>query len=82
MKLSVRQIGNSKGVILPQVILEQLGEGELELTLVGQTAVISRGDRDELETRAALAYASVKAKRDGLFKRLVAHDQGDEEAAG
>lgn len=71
MRLKVRSIGNSKRVILPQSVLEQLGESELELTLIGNTAVLSRaGHEGALEARAALAYASVKAKRHGLFARL------------
>ncbi len=78
MKLKVRQIGNSKGIILPQSILEQLGDEEVELTLIGETAVLSRAERgDDTEARAALAYASVKAKRHELFERLAKMDDED-----
>ena len=77
MKLKVRQIGNSRGIILPQSILEQLGDEEVELTLIGQTAVLSRAESDDTEARAALAYASVKAKRHELFKRLAKMDDED-----
>ena len=78
MKLKVRAIGNSKGIILPQGILEQIGDKEIELTLIGQTAVLSRAEQaDNTETRAALAYASVKAKRHDLFRRLAKMDDED-----
>ena len=78
MKLKVRQIGNSRGIILPQNILEQLGSEEVELTLIGETAVLSRVEQgDDTEVRAALAYASVKAKRSQLFERLAKMDDED-----
>lgn len=56
---------------MPQSVLEQLGDTELELTLIGNTAVLNRANHEnELETQAALAYASIKAKRHKLFERL------------
>ena len=83
MKIKVRSIGNSKGIILPQSILEQLGDEEVELTLIGETAVLSRSKQvDDTEVRAALAYASVKAKRHELFKRLAKMDDEEVKADG
>lgn len=80
MKLKVRQIGNSRGVILPQQVVDALGE-EVELTVIGSTAVLTSTVKtnnpatDDLETRAALAYANVKARRHALFTRLASQDE-------
>ena len=74
MKLKVRRIGNSRGVILPQHVADALGD-EVELTIIGSTAVLSHAGASDLETRAALAYASVKKSRDGLFRRLASQDE-------
>ena len=74
MKLKVRRIGNSRGVILPQNVVDALGE-EVELTVIGSTAVLSPVPADSAEARAALAYASVKARYDGLFRRLASQDE-------
>lgn len=74
MKLKLRSIGNSKGVILPQHVAEALGE-EVELTVIGSTAVLTAGSPASDEARAALAYASVKAQWGELFQRLASQDE-------
>lgn len=74
MRLKVRQIGNSKGVILPQHVADALGE-EVELTIIGSSAVLSPSKEMDLETRAALAFANVMARREDLFRRLASQDE-------
>lgn len=84
MQLKMRRIGNSRGVILPSHVASRLSrrdaeedrvEGgdrseELELTLIGQTAVLTPTAPDELELQAALAYSVVKWRRRHLLERL------------
>jgi antitoxin component of MazEF toxin-antitoxin module len=84
MKLKVRPIGNSRGVILPQPVLWHLtepdsAESRIEVTLIGPVAVLTKDGRgSELDLRAALAYASVKAKRAAMLEALTVEDEGDE----
>ena len=76
MKLKVQAIGGGRGIILPQNALAVLGDEEIQITLVGRTAVLSRADSaNDTEIRAALAYMSVKAKRRELFERLAEDDE-------
>ena len=76
MKLKVQTIDGGRGIILPQNVLEMLGDEEIQVTFVGRTAVLSRADSaNDTEIRAALAYMSVKAKRRELFERLAEDDE-------
>ncbi|MEX2540995.1 MAG: hypothetical protein WD314_04275 [Trueperaceae bacterium] len=70
MKIKVRRIGNSRGIVLPWLVVELLGSAELDLTLIGRTAVLTSHPADELELQAALAFAGVKAGRRNLFEQL------------
>jgi antitoxin MazE len=43
LHVAVRAIGNSRGVVIPKVILEQLGiEGEVDMTLEGEKIILSK----------------------------------------
>ena len=43
MKVAIRKLGNSQGVILPKPVLAQAGlEGEAELTVEGDAIVLRR----------------------------------------
>jgi len=66
MRLSIRQIGNSQGVVIPKPVLIQLGlsgETGAEMTIEGDALVLRRPAR---QVRAGWAEAAMKiaANRD------------------
>lgn len=66
------QIGNSKGLILPQTVLEILGwlpDTELELKIVGPRLILSPTRRTTGEEFKA-ATDDVFTKRGGLMEKL------------
>lgn len=93
MRVKLRRIGNSKGVILPNWVTWLLANDNdwtdqpdgsfarpdrevlLEMTVIGQTVVLSGNSPDELELSAALAFAEVKRKRKALMRRLAEADR-------
>lgn len=75
MKIKVRRIGNSRGIVLPWLVVELLDATELELTLIGRTAVLTGHPADEIDLQAALAFAGVKASRRRLFQRLAEDEE-------
>ena len=50
MRLPIRRIGNSKGIILPQAVIGQCGfQEEVEVTVEGKSLVITKPARKSRE---------------------------------
>jgi antitoxin MazE len=63
MHVTIRQIGNSRGFVIPKPVLAQLGlEGEAEMTVEGGALVLRR---PALPVRAGWAEASQSVAADG-----------------
>lgn len=62
MKISIRKIGNSKGIIIPKSVLEQLGSPDIvELTVAEDKIVITP------TTKAVRRKPRDKDESEGLF---------------
>ena len=81
MKTIIRPIGNSQGVVIPKLLLAQIGlEGEAEMTIEGEALVLRKPAKP---VRAGWAEASKKLM-DAGDDRLVLGDftnEGDAEWA-
>lgn len=67
MKIAIRRIGNSKGMIIPTAILNQLGlEDEAEVSVKDGALVIRAPKRDVRAGWAEASKALVAAGDDGL----------------
>lgn len=70
MRIAIRRIGNSKGMIIPAVLLEQAGlESEADVT-VEEGALIVRAPAKSV--RSGWAQASAQLARDGDDALLIA----------
>src|SRR4030095_15805138 len=79
MHVTIRQIGNSQGVVIPKPLLAQLGlQGEAEMSLEGDAIVLRRPAR---QARAGWAEAARQIARqgdDGLVMGEFGNDADDE----
>ena len=67
MKVAIRKIGNSQGVVLPKPVLAQVGfEEEAELTVEGGAVVLRKPARAVRVGWAAAAEKLSEADDDGL----------------
>ena len=58
MKTTIRQIGNSQGIVIPKPMLAQIGlEGEAEMTIEGDALVLRKPSKP---VRSGWAEASKK----------------------
>ena len=58
MKTTIRQIGNSQGIVIPKPLLAQIGlEGEAEMTIEGDALVLRKPNKP---VRSGWAEASKK----------------------
>jgi len=63
MKTTIRQIGNSQGIVIPKPLLAQIGlEGEAEMTIEGDALVLRRPNKP---ARSGWAEASKKLAKAG-----------------
>lgn len=63
MQVTIRQIGNSQGVVIPKPLMAQLGlEGEAEMTIEGDALVLRKTARP---ARIGWARAAMKIARHG-----------------
>ena len=67
MLIAIRAIGNSKGVVIPKIILEQSGiEGVVEMTIDGEKIILSKPRNILREHWARDAQNLVRAAEDEL----------------
>jgi antitoxin MazE len=68
MRLPIRRIGNSKGIILPQAVIRQCGfQEEVEVTVEGESLVITKPARKPREDWEEGLKKMVKAGDDRLM---------------
>ena len=76
LQVAVRAIGNSKGVVIPKIILEQSGIGEIvEMSVDGEKIILSRPKKTVRESWAQDAQSLAMAGED----ELVLGEFGNEE---
>ncbi|QWD59307.1 AbrB/MazE/SpoVT family DNA-binding domain-containing protein [Polynucleobacter sp. MWH-UH35A] len=67
LQVAVRAIGNSKGVVIPKIILEQSGiEGVVDMTIDGEKIILSRPKNAAREHWAKDAQSLAKSGEDKL----------------
>ena len=67
LQIAVRAIGNSKGVVIPKIILEQSGIQEIvEMSVDGEKIVLSKPKNTVREHWAQDALKLAKAREDEL----------------
>ena len=68
MKVTLKRIGNSQGVVLPKPLLKQLGvaDDELEMTIENDAIVIRKPKKHPRDGWREAAIAAVAAGEDGL----------------
>ena len=67
LHLQIRQIGNSRGVVIPKAILEQVGfDNQADLLIEGDKLVLSKPKKNPREGWAEDSKAIVAAGEDGL----------------
>ena len=67
LHLQIRQIGNSRGVVIPKAILEQVGfEDEADLIIEGDRLVLSKPKKNPREGWAEDSKAIAEAGEDDL----------------
>lgn len=65
--LQIRQIGNSRGVLIPKAILEQVGfDDEVDLVIEGDKLVLSKSKKNPREGWAEDSKAIAEAGEDSL----------------
>lgn len=68
LQIAIRAIGNSKGVVIPKIILEQSGiEGVVEMTIDGEKIILSKPRTISREHWAQDAQNLVRAGEDELL---------------
>jgi len=81
MKVSIRKIGNSQGVVLPKPVLAQVGlETEAELTIEGG-AVVLRKPKRRVRVGWAVAAAKLAERADDALVMGEFANEGDAEHA-
>ena len=79
MKVSIRKIGNSQGVVLPKPVLAQAGlETEAELTVEDGAVVLRRPARPVRVGWAAAAKKLSEARDDALVMGEFANEEDAE----
>jgi antitoxin MazE len=67
LHLQIRQIGNSRGVVIPKAILEQVGfDNQADLVIEGDKLVLSKPKKNPREGWAEDSKAIFAAGEDGL----------------
>ena len=67
LHLQIRQIGNSRGVVIPKAILEQVGfDDQADLVIEGERLVLSKPKKNPREGWAEDSKAIAAAGEDGL----------------
>ncbi|WP_251367015.1 AbrB/MazE/SpoVT family DNA-binding domain-containing protein [Polynucleobacter sp. MG-Unter2-18] len=67
LHLQIRQIGNSRGVVIPKAILEQIGfDDQADLVIEGDKLVLSKPKKNLREGWAEDSKAIAAASEDGL----------------
>ena len=67
LHLQIRQIGNSRGVVIPKAILEQLGfDDQADLVIEGDKLVLSKPKKNPREGWAEDSKVIAAAGEDGL----------------
>jgi antitoxin MazE len=67
LHLQIRQIGNSRGVVIPKAILEQVGfEDEADLIIEGDRLVLSKPKKNPREGWAEDSKRIAEAGEDSL----------------
>ena len=67
LHLQIRQIGNSRGVVIPKAILEQVGfDNQADLVIEGDKLVLSKPKKNPREGWAEDSKAIAAAGEDGL----------------
>jgi antitoxin MazE len=67
LQVAIRAIGNSKGVVIPKIILEQSGMGEIvEMSVDGEKIILSKPKNTVRESWAQDAQSLTMAGEDGL----------------
>ena len=67
LQIAIRAVGNSKGVVIPKIILDQSGiEGVVEMTVDGEKIILSKPKNTTREHWAQDALNIAKAGEDEL----------------
>lgn len=67
LHLQIRQIGNSRGVVIPKAILEQVGfDDQADLVIEGDRLVLSKPKKNPREGWAEDSKGIAEAGEDGL----------------
>ncbi|OWF66108.1 antitoxin [Polynucleobacter hirudinilacicola] len=67
MQVAIRAIGNSKGVVIPKIILEQSGIDKIvEMSVDGEKIIMSKPKNTVRESWAQDAQSFAMAGEDGL----------------
>ena len=67
LHLQIRQIGNSRGVVIPKAILEQVGfDNQADLVIEGDKLVLSKPKKNPREGWAEDSKVIAAAGEDGL----------------
>ena len=67
LQVAIRAIGNSKGVVIPKIILEQSGIGEIvEMSVDGEKIILSKPKKTVRESWAQDAQSLAMAGEDVL----------------
>ena len=67
LHLQIRQIGNSRGVVIPKAILEQVGfDDQADLVIEGDKLVLSKPKKNPREGWAEDSIVIAAAGEDGL----------------
>ena len=67
LHLQIRRIGNSRGVVIPKAILEQVGfEDEVDLIVEGNRLVLSKPQKNPRQGWAEASKAIAEAGEDNL----------------
>jgi antitoxin MazE len=67
LHLQIRQIGNSRGVVIPKAILEQVGfDDQADLVIEGDKLVLSKPKKNPREGWAEDSKAIAAVGEDGL----------------
>lgn len=67
LHLQIRQIGNSRGVVIPKAILEQVGfDDQADLMIEGEKLILSKPKKNPREGWAEESKAIAVDGKDGL----------------
>jgi antitoxin MazE len=81
MKVAIRKIGNSQGIVLPKPVLAQAGlEDEVELT-VEKGAVVLRKPKPSVRAGWASAATKIARQGDDVLQMGEFANEGDAELA-